>query len=137
MAGRKHHPGKTKRGFTLPELLVAIACAAVLLLGVCSAVAFFTGSGSGTMEDASATYQLPTIRDYITANAGTDDAETLGKRFTVEDGTLKDTTQNLVIAKDAGIDRLTFTETADGLIKCDMVTGNYHYVFTVIPDINP
>lgn len=127
----KKHLRKTRRGFTLPEILVAIACASVLLLGVCSAFVFFSDSGNSTVKNASAIYKLPVIRDYITANAGTSDVSSLSGRFTVSDGTVKDMEKAKIIADGTEVDSITFKLTEDGLIKCDITSGDYHYIFTL------
>ncbi len=115
----------------MPELLVAIACASVLLLGVCSAFVFFSDSGNSTVKSASATYKLPVIRDYITVNAGTSDVSSLSGRFTVSDGDVWDAEENKMIADDTGIDSITFTLLDVGLVKCDLTSGDYHYIFTL------
>lgn len=123
---------KTKKGFTLAELLVALACSAVVLLGVLSTFGIVTTLQKRAIDTAEATHQLPVLRDYICQNNITTDAG-----FVIRNGTVAYNRKVIVIG--TNITSITFTipeENGTPYIICCISEGDRHYEF-IVPDAPP
>ncbi len=97
---------KIKKGFTLVELMVAIACSSIVLVGLFGAFSFLLTQQNRAVSIAEDTYQLPAIRDYICKNNITSDAE-----LTITDGTI--THNGSILASDTEITAIIFTSPAE------------------------
>ncbi len=57
-----------KKGFTLVELLVAIACGTIILTTVITSLYFISRMGNKLTSNSSNLYKISIVRDYIVKN---------------------------------------------------------------------
>lgn len=60
-----------KKGYTLVELLVGIACASIVLASVTATIFFVSRSTSQVISNSEINYKLTNLRDYILENQDT------------------------------------------------------------------
>lgn len=102
---------RKKKGFTLVELLVALACAALFLAVVSSSVYFISKLGKNVISESSSLYKMGALGDYIRENGITS-----SERVFVDDqgGVFID---GKALFDSSGITGITF-EAADGSARC-------------------
>ena len=117
---------KAKKGFTFAELLVALACSAIVLLGIVTTFGVVMNLQDHAIDTAESTHYLPVLREYICQNNIT------SNEFVIRNGTISH--KGNVIAIETSITSITFTETQIGevsLTLCRIREGNRNYEFPV------
>lgn len=66
---------KRKKGFTLVELIVAIACSSIVLLGMVSSVYFLYKMNDKVLSDSSINYNISKVKDQILDNEYFDESK--------------------------------------------------------------
>lgn len=74
-----------KKGYTLVELLVGIACASIVLVSVTATVFFVSRSTNEVISNSEINYKLTNLRDYILENQDTLIANNVTKDSTSDD----------------------------------------------------
>jgi len=64
-----------KKGYTLVEILVAIACSSIVLLILVSSLYFLGVTNNKVLLDSSINYNLAVVKDYIIDNELTDETK--------------------------------------------------------------
>ena len=119
---------KAKKGFTLAELLVALACSSIVLLGIMSSFGVVMTLQKRAINTSEATHHLPVLREYICENNITTD-----DRFIIRYGTIAYAGE--VIAKGTNVTSITFTPPEQNDLPytlCRITENDRCYEFFVI-----
>lgn len=74
-----------KKGYTLVELLVGIACASIVLASITATIFFVSKSTNEVISNSEINYKLTNLRDYILENQDTLIANNVTKDSTSDD----------------------------------------------------
>ena len=74
-----------KKGYTLVELLVSIACASIVLASLTATIFFVNRSTNQVINNSEINYKLTNLRDYILENQDTLIANNVTKDSTSDD----------------------------------------------------
>ncbi len=69
-----------KKGYTLVELIVGIACASIVLASVTATIFFVSRSTNEVINNSEINYKLTNLRDYILDN----EKELIGSKISIE-----------------------------------------------------
>ena len=104
-----------KKAFTLVEIVVALACFSLILIGVSACFTLVYKSAHVTLENSRNMYNLGTLKDYIMELDSIDH-----ESFSINDD--GDVVYNEdVIISDTSISSITFTNVDDKFEKCIIV----------------
>jgi hypothetical protein len=107
---------KKHRGFTLPELLVALLCG-MLVLGMLTGAAIFLTKGSNKLLGGGRElFQTKAAYDYI-CSLNLTDCTLANNVFSVEDGALIH--NGVEILEDTALEQVVFTS-KDGFVYCEL-----------------
>jgi len=115
-----------RKGFTLIEVVVAVACSAVLIGGISACYIMITGLNDAVIKNSANLYKIASIRDYIVNNY--DDAfsesivyDSVGGTSSLvaisDDGDVSIASET--VASDTQITKISFT-VKDGLSFCNI-----------------
>lgn len=102
---------RKRKGFTLVELLVALACAALFLACVSASMVFISRLGGKVLADSSDLYKLGSLCDYIRENKIVS-----ADRISVGEGGSVGV-DGKELFSESNITGVAF-ETADGFVRC-------------------
>lgn len=92
-----------KRGFTLVELVVALAVSSILIALIGTSFYFITRLSTNVITNSNNNYKLFSVRDYIIANVTNDDSIKIS-----DDGDV--TIADKVIASDSNIKKIIIND---------------------------
>lgn len=107
---------KTRRGFTLAEMLVAMLCGVLVLGMITATVVFLTGETDRLLRDSRTLHRTKAVYDYICSLQLNDDAAA-NEEFSVECGTLK--RNGVEILQVDGLEEIAFSS-KDGFVYCKL-----------------
>lgn len=108
---------KKRKAFTLVELLVTIAVSAIFMVSIGTAFYFAVVLNDNTLENASMSYKVRTVREYILANKEDKD-DSWSFIYDEEERTLTDVTGSKVVVKDAAYIGVNFDLNEDNFLEC-------------------
>ena len=114
---KKSH--KSRKAFTLAELLVAVAVSAILLAAVAATLIFVLRSTDKAEDAANMTYKARTVRDYILSEDVVDEITKDDVfEYSQEERTLKDVERDKIIVSEALYMKVTFIVDEDNFLVC-------------------